>query len=94
STRHLSACVAQSMGVTPSEAIRRRRHLEACRLLLHTTRSVAAISDALGFSGPSWFIRSFKRQSGMTPGEFRLRNESDIPVPASDLREEEVGRHD
>jgi AraC-like DNA-binding protein len=94
SGRYLSARVSQSLGVTPSEAIRRRRHLEACRLLLHTSRSVAAISDALGFSGPSWFIRSFKRQSGMTPGEFRLGRESDIPVPASDLRRKEIGRHD
>jgi len=94
SARHLGARVRESFGVTPGEAIRRRKHLEACRLLLHTSRSVAGISEMLGFSDPSWFIRAFKRQSGMTPGEFRSRRESDIEVPASDLRKEERAGHD
>jgi AraC-like DNA-binding protein len=47
----------------------------------------------LGFSEPSWFIRAFRRQSGMTPGEYRSRRESDIAVPANDLRKEERPGH-
>ena len=94
SSRYLNACVRESSGVTAREAIHRRRYLEACRLLLHTQRSAASISDSLGFSEPSWFIRFFKRHSGMTPGAFRSRRESDIPVPASDLRRAGAAGHD
>jgi len=68
---HLNECVRDAAGITAREAIHRRRHLEACRLLLHTDQSVAAISDALGFSGPSWFTRFFKRIEGTTPREYR-----------------------
>jgi AraC-like DNA-binding protein len=94
SSRHLNTCVREASGVTARETIGRRRYLEACRLLLHTGRSVAAISDSLGFSEPSWFIRFFKRRSGITPGAFRAQRESDISVPASDLREPGAAGHD
>ena len=94
SSRHLNAFVRDCSGITAREAIHRRRYLEACRLLLHTGQSIAAISDGLGFSGPSWFIRFFKRRSGITPGAFRARRESDISVPAGDLRGREVAGHD
>ena len=94
SSRHLNACIRDYSGITACETIRRRRYLEASRLLLHTRRSVAAISESLGFSEPSWFIRFFKRHSGMTPGAFRGRRESDISVPASDLRDGGGAGHD
>jgi AraC-like DNA-binding protein len=85
SARYLNTCVRTSSGATASETIHRRQFLEARRLLRHTSWSVAAIAERLGFSEASWFIRFFKRHAGMTPGAFRERHESDISVPAGDL---------
>ena len=47
------------------------RHEQAARLLEDRSLSIGAISDALGFSEPSAFHRSFKRWTGTTPGEAR-----------------------
>lgn len=43
-------------------------------LLLHKERSIAKIAEAVGYSGPNYFITDFKRNEGMTPGEFRKIN--------------------
>jgi AraC family transcriptional activator of pobA len=94
SARYLNACVRESSGITAREAIGRRQFREACRLLLHTRWSVAAISENLGFSEPSWFIRFFKRHAGATPHAFRCRRESDISVPARDLSGRGAPAHD
>lgn len=46
---------------------------EARRLLVFTTAPAAHIAARLGFQEPSYFTRFFRRQNGMTPGEFRQR---------------------
>jgi len=46
---------------------------EARRLLVFTTAPAAHIASRLGFQEPSYFTRFFRRQNGMTPGEFRQR---------------------
>jgi AraC-like DNA-binding protein len=44
---------------------------EAKRLMEITHKSVAEISEYLGFSSQSYFQRVFKKQYGITPGKFR-----------------------
>jgi AraC-like DNA-binding protein len=83
--RHLNACVRAASGRTARETIHRRRFLEARRLLVHTRLGVGAIAGKLGFAESSYFIRFFKRHAGTTPLAFRVRHESDISIPASDL---------
>ena len=85
SERHLNACVREASGATARESIHRRQFLEAKRLLVHTRLPVAEIAEQLGFAESSYFIRFFKRRAGTTPLAFRMRHESDISVPASDL---------
>ena len=46
---------------------------EARRLLVFTTAPAAHIAARLGFQEPSYFTRFFRRQNGLTPGEFRQR---------------------
>ena len=46
---------------------------EARRLLVFTTAPAAHIGARLGFQEPSYFTRFFRRQTGVTPGEFRQR---------------------
>lgn len=46
---------------------------EARRLLVFTTAPAAHVAARLGFQEPSYFTRFFRRQTGVTPGEFRQR---------------------
>ena len=50
------------------EQVRERR---ARQLLAGSTRSIQAIAYELGYEAPSNFSRSFKRWTGVSPGEYR-----------------------
>lgn len=58
-------------GHTANAVILGRLGDEARRLLLFTTAPAAHIGIRLGFQEPSYFTRFFRRQNGVTPGEFR-----------------------
>jgi AraC-like DNA-binding protein len=47
--------------------------LEAKRILAHTTLSVAATGEDLGFSEPTNFVKFFKVREGCLPGVVRER---------------------
>ncbi len=63
-----------------------RRRLQALRTLLADpgeTRSIAELAPAVGFGDKSQLTRTFKREYGCTPGEYRARGssaEGDVPV--------------
>jgi AraC-like DNA-binding protein len=59
------------LGAPAKELIDDRVALEARRLLAHTTMTVAAIGEHLGFSEPTNFSKFFKGCVGKLPGEFR-----------------------
>lgn len=44
---------------------------QASEYLIYSQKTISVISDALGFSDDAAFRRSFKRESTLTPGEFR-----------------------
>jgi AraC-like DNA-binding protein len=50
-----------------------RINLEAKRLLAHTVLPVSVIAERLGFEEATHFSKFFKRNTGCTPTEFRLR---------------------
>jgi AraC-like DNA-binding protein len=82
----LNQAVRSATGATASDAIHRRLFLESRRLLLHTSRNVAAIALDLGFREPSYFNRFFRRMAGMTPRAFRLQGKSPAFSTKSDLK--------
>ncbi len=43
----------------------------ACNLLKHTEMSIGEIADTCLYSNPSYFIRQFKKITGMTPSAYR-----------------------
>ena len=47
------------------------RMKRACSMLTSTRLSVREIADSLGFASPAYFSEAFRRQHGVTPGEFR-----------------------
>lgn len=52
-------------------SLRMRR---AERMLLNTDKTVASISEELGYMNPETFIRSFKKYTGMTPAGYRKKD--------------------
>ncbi len=58
-------------GESISDYVQSLRRAEACRLLTQTDLSVQEIGQRIGMLNVSSFIRSFKQQTGMTPGQYR-----------------------
>ncbi|OQP44787.1 AraC family transcriptional regulator [Niastella yeongjuensis] len=71
SAGHLSEVVKAQSGKPAIKHIHDRLVMEARRLLFHTDHSLKEISFDLGFTDASYFNRFFKRETGMTPAEYR-----------------------
>jgi AraC family transcriptional activator of pobA len=73
SPAHLNALCRQSARQSALELIHERLLLEARRSLAYSTRTISAVSYALGFSDPAYFTRFFKQRAGLSPKAFRAR---------------------
>ncbi|PYC87424.1 AraC family transcriptional regulator [Streptomyces tateyamensis] len=71
SAAHLHEAVKRATGRTPGQLVRDRHTLEAKRLLLASDLTIRQIAERVGFGDPSYFCRFFRRESGVSPGEFR-----------------------
>ncbi|KXH79699.1 AraC family transcriptional regulator [Chryseobacterium kwangjuense] len=71
SAGHLSEVVKVQSGKSAIKHIHERITLEARRLLFHSSHSLKEIAFSLGFSDPSYFNRFFKRETGLTPSDYR-----------------------
>ncbi len=68
---HLNDVVYDNLGISASALIQERLILEIKRMLLHSDESVNEIAQILNFEDPSYFTRFFKKQTGLSPKEFR-----------------------
>ncbi|MFR7592935.1 MAG: AraC family transcriptional regulator [Longibaculum sp.] len=59
------------MGVSPINYLIERRIKECKSLLTTTSLSIAEISETVGFSSQSYFSQMFKKNTGMTPKQYR-----------------------
>ena len=62
-------------GFTVKDFILRTKIDEAKCLLINTEMSVLNISESLKFSSQSYFTHQFERVEGMTPSQFRQKNQ-------------------
>ena len=46
---------------------------EARRLLRETNKSVVDLALEVGYTNPSYFAKLFRRESGLTPSDYRLQ---------------------
>lgn len=68
---YLNEAVKAVTGMSVSAFIRSRIVLGAKRLLAHPSRSVQEIAATLGYDDCSYFARLFRKETGMTPSDFR-----------------------
>lgn len=73
SERTLYRKVNQALGVTPYELMLRIRIQKAAEALIKTNGKVMEIALAHGFCDHSTFSQHFRKRTGMTPKQFRLR---------------------
>lgn len=67
----LNAITKSTLGKTCSQVLNDALIMEAKRHLLATTRQINQISWDLGYEDPSYFIRFFKKHTGLSPEAFR-----------------------
>ncbi|MCK6488943.1 MAG: AraC family transcriptional regulator [Planctomycetes bacterium] len=64
----------QEAGVSPKEFLIARRIRRAADLLLGGTTRIADIARQCGFSTEFYFSNAFKRATGMSPSQYRMRD--------------------
>ena len=62
---------------TPTQYIQSLRISNAQTLLETTNYNVSEIAQILGYDDPFYFSRVFKKQSGLSPSEFRKQLQQD-----------------
>jgi AraC-like DNA-binding protein len=75
SQRSLNRATIEVAETSAKSMLTQRIVLEAKRLLAHSALPVAAIADQLGFDEATNFVKFFRRETGVTPGAFRTRQE-------------------
>jgi AraC family transcriptional regulator, transcriptional activator of pobA len=70
---HLSQTIKETTGKTAKSFITKRRLDEAGYLLQYTDNDIAEIAFHLQFSEPTHFTKFFKKETGVTPQQFRSK---------------------
>ncbi|QIP85221.1 helix-turn-helix domain-containing protein [Streptomyces sp. Tu 2975] len=68
---YLTEAVKAATGSTPGRLVREAKVHEAKRLLARTRLTVRQVAGRVGFTDPAYFCRFFKRETGVSPGDFR-----------------------
>jgi len=68
---HLTQIVKVLTGKTSLQIIKAKQLLEIKRLLVHTNLNISEIANQLNFEDQSYFSKFFKRETGLTPLQYR-----------------------
>ena len=77
SSAHLNTLCRRLADRSALQLLHERLLLEAKRQLTYTNMTISQIADSLGFSEPAYFTRFFKRNTSLSPRDFRLRQHAD-----------------
>jgi AraC-like DNA-binding protein len=67
-------------GRSVNQLIKEVRLQEAAALILNSNLNASEISYKVGFSSPSYFNKCFRKYYGVTPGEYKEKNEELPPI--------------
>jgi len=70
-SNHLTQTVKVLTGKTSLQIIKAKQLIEIKRLLVHTNLNVSEIANQLNFEDQSYFSKFFKRETGLTPLQYR-----------------------
>ena len=73
SETYFSALFKKETGTTVSEFIQKSRVKEAASMLQYSEYGLQEIGQYLGFCSQSHFSKTFRRYTGMTPGQYRKK---------------------
>ncbi|WP_395362450.1 AraC family transcriptional regulator [Streptomyces sp. YH02] len=76
---HLAEAVRAATGRTPAALLREARTRESQRLLVGTDLTVRQVAARVGFDDPAYFCRFFRRETGLSPGDFRKHHDRRDP---------------
>lgn len=71
---HLTQTVKQFTGKTSTQVIKQKQILEIKRLLVHTNLNVTEIATQLNFDDQSYFTKFFRRETELTPLQYRSQS--------------------
>lgn len=71
SRSHLFRSFETVLGQSPKEYLTDFRMKQACYLLEHSDLSITAIANSLGFDNSLYFSKTFHKQKGMAPKDYR-----------------------
>ena len=63
--------IRELVGVSPSDFLRQIRMQRAEQLVAKSKMTFSEIAYSVGFTDPKYFTKCFKKQTGMTPSEYR-----------------------
>ena len=66
------------VNTTPIDYVRRYRIAKSIELLQSTDKTVTEIAYETGFAGVSFFAKTFKKATGITPGQLRKGGWMDV----------------
>jgi AraC family transcriptional activator of pobA len=69
----LNRLVRSESGRSALAVVHERLAREACRRLVYVAAPVSRLAFDLGFDDPAYFCRFFKRQTGLSPTDYRRR---------------------
>ena len=61
------------VGMAPVEFVRHIRMQRAEELIAKSKESLSQIAYAVGFTDPKYFSKCFKKETGMSPSEYRAK---------------------
>lgn len=71
STSHLIRCFNQNYQISPMQYLKKLRIEKAAQMLIDTDAAIQEIGEQVGLRIPSYFIRQFKKETGVTPAQYR-----------------------
>ncbi len=84
SRSHLFRSFETVLQMSPKEYLSRFRIRQACYLLRHSSLSVTAIANSVGFESSLYFSKAFKKVKQIPPREYRLKHSSQQATEPAD----------